>query len=167
MHVSANLRRYLFKMVGSKALQHQDAHFRSRLAQRSCSTVHGIVRHGVLRILTHRGTESCGKAETQDYQLFLGLNDIGHTKTQVHHPQTNGICERFHKTILQEFHQVAFRRKLYRSIEELQADLDEWITYYNKRTPQGKMCCGRTPMQKLIVGNEARRDKITALNEQI
>ena len=79
----------------------------------------------VLRIRTDRGTEFCGKVETHDYQLYLGLNDIEHTKAKAASPQTNGICERFHKTILQEFYQVALRRKLYLSIEELQADLDE------------------------------------------
>ena len=87
------------------------------------------------------------------------------TKTKAQHPQTNGICERFHKTILNEFYQVAFRRKIYRSLEELQVDLDDWLRYYNQeRTHQGKMCCGRTPMQTLIDGKEAWRDKITALN---
>jgi len=55
----------------------------------------------VLRILTYRGTEYCGRAETHDYQLFLAINDIDHTKTKAHSLQTNGICERFHKTILQ------------------------------------------------------------------
>ncbi len=120
---------------------------------------------GVIRILTDRGTEYCGKLEKHDYQLYLALNEIEHTKTKVRHPQTNGICERFHKTILQEFYQVAFRRKIYRSIEELQADLDDWLIYYNNhRTHQGKMCCGRTPMQTLIDGKEAWRDKITILN---
>lgn len=120
---------------------------------------------GVIRILTDRGTEYCGKPETHDYQLYLALNDIEHTKTKVRHPQTNGICERFHKTILQEFYQVAFRRKIYQSIEELQADLDDWLaTYNNDRTHQGKMCCGRTPMQTLIDGKEAWHDKITTLN---
>ena len=110
---------------------------------------------GVIRILTDRGTEFCGKAESHDYQLYLALNDIEHTKTKVMHPQTNGICERFHKTILQEFYQVTFRRKIYRSIEELQSDLDEWLKYYNyDRTHQGKMCCGRTPMETLIDGKE-------------
>jgi transposase InsO family protein len=123
---------------------------------------HGM---GVIRVLTDRGTEFCGKAESHDYQLYLALNDIEHTKTKVRHPQTNGICERFHKTILQEFYQVAFRRKIYRSIEELQADLDDWIAYYNnERTHQGKMCCGRTPVQTLIDGKEVWRDKITTLN---
>lgn len=120
---------------------------------------------GVMRILTDRGTEFCGKAESHDYQLYLALNDIEHTKTKVMHPQTNGICERFHKTILQEFYQVTFRRKIYRSIEELQSDLDEWLKYYNyDRTHQGKMCCGRTPMETLIDGKEVWKDKITNLN---
>jgi transposase InsO family protein len=58
----------------------------------------------MLRILTDRGTEYCGRAESHDYQLYLAINDIEHTKTKVKSPQTNGICERFHKTILQEFY---------------------------------------------------------------
>ena len=120
---------------------------------------------GLVRVLTDRGTEYCGRPETHDYQLYLALNDIEHTKTKVRHPQTNGICERFHKTILQEFYQVTFRRKIYRSMEELQHDLDDWLMYYNdERTHQGKMCCGRTPMQTLIDGKEVWRDKITTLN---
>lgn len=67
----------------------------------------------MLRILTDRGTEYCGKVEQHDYQLYLAINDIDHTKTKAMSPQTNGICERFHRTILQEFYQVAFRKKLY------------------------------------------------------
>jgi transposase InsO family protein len=123
---------------------------------------HGM---GVLRILTDRGTEYGGKTETHDYQLYLALNDIEHTKTKARHPQTNGICERFHKTILQEFYQVAFRRKLYRSLDELQVDLDNWLTEYNnERTHQGKMCCGRTPLQTLIVGKEVWKEKVDNLN---
>jgi hypothetical protein len=78
------------------------------------------------------------------------------------HPQTNGIYERFHKTILQEFYQVTFRRKMYRSIKELQSDLDELLKYYNYAcTHQGKMCCGRTPMETLIDGKELWKVKIT------
>jgi transposase InsO family protein len=107
----------------------------------------------VLRILTDRGTEYCGSPEHHDYQLYLAINEIDHTKTKVKSPQTNGICERFHKTILQEFYQITFRKKLYDSIDELQKDLDVWMQYYNnQRTHQGKMCCGRTPMETLIDG---------------
>ena len=119
----------------------------------------------VIRILTDRGTEYCGKPETHDYQLYLALNDIEHTKTKAFHPQTNGICERFHKTILDEFYRVTFRRKLYTTLDELQADLDDWIRYYNQdRTHQGKVCCGRTPMQTMIDGKEAYDEKVNALN---
>lgn len=114
----------------------------------------------MLRILTDRGTEYCGKAEQHDYQLYLAINDIEHTKTKVKSPQTNGICERFHKTILQEFYQVALRKKVYESIDELQNDLDEWLFEYNtERTHQGKMCCGRTPMQTLIDGKQIWQEK--------
>jgi transposase InsO family protein len=114
----------------------------------------------MLRILTDRGTEYCGKAEQHDYQLYLALNDIEHTKTKVRSPQTNGICERFHKTILQEFYQITFRKKIYTEIESLQNDLDEWLDYYNnKRTHQGKMCCGRTPIETLIDGKHIWKEK--------
>ena len=107
----------------------------------------------VLRILTDRGTEYCGKVEQHDYQLYLAINDIDHTKAKARHPQTNGICERFHKTILQEFYQITFRKKLYSDLLELQKDLDEWLIYYNNdRTHQGKMCNGRTPMDTLLDG---------------
>ncbi|RFC33937.1 MAG: Integrase core domain-containing protein, partial [Candidatus Nitrotoga sp. LAW] len=103
--------------------------------------------------------EYCGKLESHDYPLYLVLNDIGHTKTKVRHPQTNGICERFHKTILREFYQVAFRRKIYSSIEELQLDVDNWLLDYNNdRTHQGKMCCGRTSIQTSVT--ERRRGTI-------
>ena len=114
----------------------------------------------VLRILTDRGTEYCGRADKHDFQLFLAINDIDHTKTRVKHPQTNGICERFHKTILQEFYQITFRKKIYSSIEELQVDLDEWIDFYNnERTHQGKICCGRTPFDTMMEGKEIWKEK--------
>ncbi|MGH8119559.1 MAG: IS481 family transposase [Gammaproteobacteria bacterium] len=117
----------------------------------------------LLRILTDRGTEFCGKVESHDYQLYLAMNDIEHTRTKARSPQTNGICERFHKTILQEFYQVTFRKKLYDSIEALQADLDEWLDYYNnERTHQGKMCCGRTPMATLEDGKQIWKEKFIA-----
>lgn len=102
----------------------------------------------VLRVLTDRGTEYCGKVETHDYQLYLAIEDIDHTKTKVKSPQTNGICERFHQTIQNEFYAIAFRKKIYSSIEELQIDVNKWIKEYNElRTHSGKHCYGKTPMQ--------------------
>jgi transposase InsO family protein len=117
----------------------------------------------VLRVLTDRGTEYCGNLERHDYQLYLAVNEIEHTKTRVKSPQTNGICERFHKTVLQEFYQVTFRKKIYASIAELQTDLDSWLDYYNtERTHQGKMCCGRTPMDTLLDGKRIWKEKFIA-----
>jgi len=102
----------------------------------------------LLRILTDRGTEFCGALEHHEYELYLAIEDIDHTKTKARHPQTNGICERFHRTIQEEFYQVAFRKKIFHSIEELQADLDQWLWQYNhERTHTGKYCFGRTPYQ--------------------
>lgn len=114
----------------------------------------------MLRILTDRGTEYCGKADRHDFQLYLAINDIEHTRTKARHPQTNGICERFHKTILQEFYQPTLRRKIYATIDELQADLDNWLdSYNNERTHQGKRCDGRTPMDTLLDGKRIWKEK--------
>lgn len=119
----------------------------------------------ILRVLTDRGTEFCGKVEQHDYELYLAVNAIEHTKTKAYHPQTNGICERFHKTILQEFYQVAFRKKIYASLDELQKDLDDWLAYYNnERIHQGKMCCGRTPVETFFDGKKIWQEKVDSLN---
>ena len=114
----------------------------------------------ILRMLTDRGTEFCGRPEEHEYQLFLAIKDIEHTKTKARHPQTNGICERFHRTILEEFYQSAFRKKIYTSIEDLQRDLDNYMEYYNfKRTHQGKICSGRTPWKTFVEGKKLWEEK--------
>lgn len=102
----------------------------------------------LLRILTDRGTEYCGDRSHHEYQLYMTIEDIDHTKTKAKSPQTNGICERFHRTIQDEFYAIAFRKKMYPSIEELQNDLDAWIELYNTERPHsGRYCFGKTPMQ--------------------
>jgi transposase InsO family protein len=66
------------------------------------------------------------------------VEDIDHTRTKVKSPQTNGICKRFHKTLLDEVYRMAFRKKVYATIEALQADLDDWVAHDNEaRTHQG------------------------------
>jgi transposase InsO family protein len=105
----------------------------------------------LLRILTDRGTEYCGAREHHEYQLYLTIEDIDHTKTKAKSPQTNGICERFHKTIQEEFYSIAFRKKVYSSLEALQKDLDEWLVEYNQnRTHTGRYCFGKTPYQTFM-----------------
>jgi len=105
----------------------------------------------LLRVLTDRGTEYCGAREQHEYQLYLALDDIDHSRTKARHPQTNGICERFHKTLQDEFYSTAFRKTLYTSLEQLQADLDRWLDEYNRDRPHsGKYCFGKTPMQTFL-----------------
>ena len=102
----------------------------------------------LLRILTDRGTEYCGNPEKHQYELYLAIEDIDHSKTKAKRPQTNGICERFHKTMLNEFYRIAFRKKIYHSLHELQLDLDQWMIQYNEQRPhQRRWCYGKTPMQ--------------------
>jgi len=115
----------------------------------------------LLRILTDRGTEYCGAREQHEFQLYLAIEDIDHTKTKAKSPQTNGICERFHRTIQDEFYAIAFRKKIYRSIAELQADLDRWMyNYNNERTHSGKYCFGKTPMQTFIDSIPMAQEKL-------
>jgi len=115
----------------------------------------------VLRILTDRGTEYCGNREHHEFQLYLAVENIDHSKTKAHHPQTNGICERFHKTIQDEFYSIAFRKKVYLNLDELQKDLDLWIEDYNtQRTHSGKFCFGKTPMQTFIESKHLADEKM-------
>lgn len=102
----------------------------------------------LLRVLTDRGTEYCGKVENHAFQLYLAVENIDHSKTKARSPQTNGMCERFHRTMKNEFYDIAFRKKLYHSLEQLQADVDNWLQTYNELRPHsGRFCYGKTPMQ--------------------
>jgi transposase InsO family protein len=115
----------------------------------------------LLRILTDRGTEYCGNRERHEYQLYLAIEDIDHSKTKARSPQTNGICERFHKTIQDEFYAVAFRKKIYHSLDEIQEDVDKWIEEYNtERTHSGKYCFGKTPYQTFLDSKRLADDKM-------
>jgi transposase InsO family protein len=115
------------------------------------------------RVLTDRGTEYCGSPERHEYELYLAVEDIDHTRSKTKSPQTNGICERFHRTVLDEFYRVAFRKKIYRTIDELQADLDTWIRIYNhERSHQGRWCYGKTPMQTFLDALPLAKEKLMA-----
>jgi transposase InsO family protein len=115
------------------------------------------------RVLTDRGTEYCGSPERHEYELYLAVENIDHTRTKVKSPQTNGICERFHKTVLNEFYRIVFRKKIYPSLEELQADLEMWLREYNEERPhQGRWCYGKTPMQTFVDTLPLAKEKLLA-----
>src|SRR3984893_17400362 len=115
----------------------------------------------LLRILTDRGTEYKGKPEHHEYELYLQIEGIEHSKTQVRHPQSNGICERLHRTMQEEFYAIPFRKKLYSNLEDLQKDLDEWMKYYNnERAHSGRYCFGKTPMQTFLESTTLAKQKM-------
>jgi transposase InsO family protein len=112
------------------------------------------------RVLTDRGTEFCGTHDRHEYELYLAVENIDHSRTKTKSPQTNGICERVHKTMLDEFYRVAFRKKIYQGITELQQDLDAWLMEYNfDRSHQGRYCFGKTPMQTFLDAAQTAREK--------
>lgn len=118
----------------------------------------------LLRILTDRGTEFKGKPEHHEYELYLNLEGIEHSKTQVRHPQSNGICERLHRTMQEEFYAVTFRKKLYDNLELLQQDLNEWLEYYNHQRPHsGRYCYGKTPMETFDESLPLAKQKMLSL----
>lgn len=122
----------------------------------------------LLRILTDRGTEYCGKPENHAYQLYLGIENIDHSRTKAYSPQTNCICERFHKTMQEECYHILFRKKLYNTLDELQADIDTWLTNYNnERSHSGKHCFGKTPMQTFRDSLYIAKDKNISNIERI
>lgn len=101
-------------------------------------------------MLTDNGTEFCGTPE-HPYELYLALCEIEHRRTKLNSPQTNGFVERFIRTVKEEFFEDVRRRKLYESLDELQADLDEWLHYYNYERPhQGYRNLGRRPFDTLF-----------------
>jgi transposase InsO family protein len=114
----------------------------------------------LLRVLTDRGTEYCGAREHHEYELYLSIEDIDHSRTKAKSPQTNGICERFHRTMQEEFYAIAFRKKMYQSLEDLQEDIDQWLSFYNEQRPHsGRYCFGKTPMQTFTDSKELAKAK--------
>lgn len=118
----------------------------------------------LLRILTDRGSEFCGRLENHAFELFLSIEGIDHSRTKAYSPQTNGICERFHRTMKEEFYDSAFRKKIYTSLEELQKDVDLWLKYYNEERPHsGKFCYGKTPHQTFMDSKHIALEKCNEL----
>ena len=114
----------------------------------------------LLRVLTDRGTEYCGKVEHHPFELYLGTENVDHSRTKAYSPQTNGICERFHRTMKDECYNVIFRKKIYSTIEELQIDVDKWLKTYNELRPHsGRFCYGKTPYQTFLDSKKIAQEK--------
>ncbi len=99
--------------------------------------------------------------ERHEYELNLAVENIDYTGTKTRHPQTNGICEHFHKAMLNEFYRVTFQKKINRTLVELQADLDAWMKEYSQQcSHQGRWCYCKTPMHTFEDSVSLAKEKI-------
>jgi transposase InsO family protein len=104
-------------------------------------------------VLSDNGREFCGREDRHPYELFLQLEGIEHKRTRVNRPQSNGIVERLHRTLLDEHFRVEGRKTWFETIEEMQVVLDQYLVEYNAKRPhQGRGMNGRTPAKAFIEG---------------
>ena len=107
----------------------------------------------VTTVLSDNGREFCGRPDRHPYELYLQLEEIEHRTTKVNRPQSNESCarsyavvERLHRTLLDQHLRVTGRKKWYETIEEMQTDLDIYLSHYNLERPlQGRDMNGRPP----------------------
>ena len=122
-------------------------------------------QHGasVEAVLSDNGREFCGREDQHPYELFLQLEGIEHRRTRVSRPQSNGIVERLHRTLLDEHFRVQGRKTWFETIEEMQAVLDAYLLGYNTKRPhQGRGTNGRTPAKAFrdgITRNSRKEEK--------
>lgn len=128
---------------------------RCRSPRRNCCTIACCLFYDALgvpvqAVLTDNGREFRGRAERHPYELLLALHDIEHRRTRIRSPRTNGFVERMNRTLLDECFRIKGRTTWYTSPDEIQRDLDEYLSFYNlKRSHQGCRLKGRTPAQAL------------------
>jgi len=121
----------------------------------------------ITTILSDNGREFCGRADRHPYELFLQLENIEHRTTKLRRPQSNGFAERFQRTLLDEHFRIMGRKKWYKSIEEMQKDLDEYLKHYNQNRPhQGRNMKGRTPAEVFIKEQNKNLKKTSAKEEK-
>ncbi len=99
-------------------------------------------------VLSDNGREFCGREDRHPYELFLQLEGIEHKRTRVNRPHSNGIVERWHRTVLDEHFRVEGRRPWFETIDEMQVVLDTYLVNSNTKRPhQGRGMDGRTPLK--------------------
>ena len=105
-------------------------------------------------VLTDNGKEFTTHHASKDHSFERLLKEltVKHRLTKVRHPWTNGACERLNRTMLEEFYQVTFRKTIYKTVQQLNKDLNHFLDSYNcQRTHQGKRNKGRVPAELYLL----------------
>ena len=111
--------------------------------------------HGneIKAVLTDNGKEftTHWASKKHRFENALKNKEIKHRYTKVRHPWTNGFAERLNRTILEEFYQIALRKKIYIDVQALQQDLDRFVEFYNFNRPhQGYRLKGSIPAERFL-----------------
>lgn len=118
-------------------------------------------------ILSDNGREFCGRDDRHPYELFLQLEGIVHKKTRVNRPQSNGIVERLHRTLLDEHFRVEGRRTWFETVAEMQILLYAYLdTYSTSRPHQRRGMNGRTPARAFIEGLPSIHNETEVIHAQ-
>ena len=110
----------------------------------------------VQRVLT-----DCGQEYYGDFDRACTANRIRHTRTKPRHAWTNGFVERLQGTILRELWRVAFRRRFFTSVPQMQRELDGYLRYYNfERVHHGYRTKGRTPVE--VIKTHSKQSEVSS-----
>jgi len=111
-------------------------------------------------ILTDNGTEFTG----YKFKQMLVDYGINHLRIDRGKPVQNGYCERFQRTIHEEFYQPVFRKKFFKNIEDLQYALDQYLIFYNfERAHFGLSAQGAVPIDYFKSKNSILRHRFQKL----
>lgn len=111
-------------------------------------------------ILSDNGSEFTGSK----FQQMLADYDIVHHRIPKGKPILNGYCERFQRTLYEEFYQRIFRIRFFKNLDELTQALNEYLVYYNfQRVHFGVIKTGAIPIEVLKTKNSFLRQRFQEL----
>ncbi|MFP4359285.1 MAG: hypothetical protein ACLFTG_01195 [Alphaproteobacteria bacterium] len=119
----------------------------------------------IARVPTARDTEFRGAHDRRESERDPAASNRDHARTATKSTATksaatNGICARFHQTLLEELYRVAFKERREARLDEVPVDLDPWMARGNEvRTPQGRGCAARTPLRTFLDSPALARHK--------
>lgn len=115
-------------------------------------------------VLTNNGREFCG-TETHPYEGFLATHGIEHWHSSPGKSHSSGFLARFRSIALSEFFGDVFGTRFFRSVDELQDELDIWLVYYNTvRSHQGYPNRGLSPLEII---NQFLGQRETSINGKL
>lgn len=88
----------------------------------------------------------CGRPRETDSGPFLAIRWIEHRRTAIGSPQTGGLCDRYHRAVMEEILSIAFCRTLCERVAQTRVNLNRHGAFnHRERSHQGYRTKGRRP----------------------